>query len=234
MLLKYLTKYFVLIILVYLLVLFIPDSILKLSDKLLIVSAIVAIFIVIDTVELLLDKCKVDITSCNKYCNIENNNKESFSPNIESSMSETKTLVKNTVQNDGTIIKYFSDSTYSISPPNDSNISRGLDRSTSGMLNNELKYDKNYSFIDLTTLPLPDNVNPDDLFEYGYSYLPPKDWYPVPPHPPICVTNKNATVCPTLTTGLGLDLKEWNESRRVTGPDNINTGFISDKLNSGR
>ena len=145
-----------------------------------------------------------------------------------------KSIVRETTQRDGTVIKYYNDSSYSISPPNDSNISRGLSRSTNGTLNNELKYDKDYPFYDLSTLPLPEGVNPDDLYEQGYSYIPPKDWYPVPPHPPICVTNKRSTVCPNLTTGLGLDLKEWNDSRRVTGPDSINTQYVTDKLNSGR
>ena len=39
---------------------------------------------------------------------------------------------------------------------------------------------------------------------------------------------------PSYTTGTPLDVKEWNEARRVTPPDNIKTKYIKEKLNSGR
>ena len=71
-------------------------------------------------------------------------------------------------------------------------------------------------------------------FEYGYSFLPPSQWYPVPPHPPVCTVEKTCPVCPINTTGLGTDLKEWNASRRVMPPDQINTAYVIDKLNAGR
>ena len=70
-------------------------------------------------------------------------------------------------------------------------------------------------------------------YEDGYSYLPPKDWYPQPPFPPVCVTDKQCPVCPVYTTGTPVDVKEWNDSIRITPPDNINTKFIK-KLNAGR
>lgn len=52
-------------------------------------------------------------------------------------------------------------------------------------------------------------------YEYGYSFMPPKDWYPVPPHPPVCVAEKKCPVCPVLTQGTVTGLKEWNSSSKV-------------------
>ena len=71
-------------------------------------------------------------------------------------------------------------------------------------------------------------------FEYGYSFLPPSQWYPQPINPPICVTNQRSVVLPIYTTGTPIDVKEWHESRRITPPDNINVNYINEKLNSGR
>jgi hypothetical protein len=70
--------------------------------------------------------------------------------------------------------------------------------------------------------------------EYGYTFLPPANWYPTPPHPPVCVTEKRCPVCPIFTNGSSTDLKQWNESRRITPPDNIDVDAVTDKLNSGR
>lgn len=77
-------------------------------------------------------------------------------------------------------------------------------------------------------------VQNEGSFEYGYSMLPPKDWYPVPPFPPVCVSEKQCPVCPVLTTGTNADLKEWDSSRRITAPDEINVRYVEEKLNSGR
>lgn len=80
---------------------------------------------------------------------------------------------------------------------------------------------------------VPPNVN-EGSFEYGYSFLPPVNWYPTPPHPPVCVAEKRCPVCPVYTTGTNLDLKEWDSARRISAPDEINVDAIEEKLNSGR
>jgi len=87
-------------------------------------------------------------------------------------------------------------------------------------------------YTDYNTLPSFE-IN-SGSFEYGYSFLPPTAWYPTPPHPPVCVSEKRAPVCPVYTDGAYVDLKEWNSSRRITPPDQINTKYIEEKLNSGR
>lgn len=80
---------------------------------------------------------------------------------------------------------------------------------------------------------VPPNLNKGS-FEYGYSFLPPANWYPTPPFPPVCVAEKQCPVCPVYTTGTNVELKEWDSSRRVTPPDEINVKYIEEKLNSGR
>ena len=88
-----------------------------------------------------------------------------------------------------------------------------------------------YNYVDYSIIP----QNKDEgNFEFGYSFLPPEKWYPTPPNPPVCVTEKQCPVCPIYTGGTNLNLKEWNSSRRITPPDRINVEYIEEKLNSGR
>lgn len=110
---------------------------------------------------------------------------------------------------------------------NTEGIERGSMRSTDGTINNEMVYN------DYNRLPLSENTGNMD-YEYGYTFLPPEKWYPTPPNPPVCVAEKQCPVCPVYTEGTNLELKHWNESRRVTQPDNINVQFVKEKLNSGR
>jgi hypothetical protein len=111
---------------------------------------------------------------------------------------------------------------------------RGPDMTSSGwrgrdgpMKESEMKYDV------VSYHTVPPNLNTGS-FEYGYSFLPPKDWYPTPPFPPVCVTEKQCPVCPVYTSGTNVDLKEWDSARRVTAPDEINVRYVEEKLNSGR
>lgn len=80
---------------------------------------------------------------------------------------------------------------------------------------------------------VPPNLNKGS-FEYGYSFLPPANWYPTPPFPPVCVAEKQCPVCPGYTTGTNVELKEWDSARRITAPDEINVRYVEEKLNSGR
>jgi hypothetical protein len=100
-------------------------------------------------------------------------------------------------------------------------------RYTDDVITNEMEY------TDFNTLPVPTNLSNYD-FEYGDSFLPPDKWYPVPPHPPVCISEKRCPVCPITTIGTPIDVKEWDQSRRITPPDSINVKYIKEKLNSGR
>jgi hypothetical protein len=88
-------------------------------------------------------------------------------------------------------------------------------------------------YTDYNHLPLGDTYDPKN-FDYGYSFLPPEKWYPTPPFPPVCVSEKRCPVCPTNSYEPVIDLKEWKESTRITPPYGINTKYVKDVLNSGR
>lgn len=68
------------------------------------------------------------------------------------------------------------------------------------------KYDDK-EYKDLNSMPTFDITK--DSYENGYSFMPPTNWYPVPPHPPVCVTDNRCPVCPVFTIGTQSDLKEW-------------------------
>ena len=92
---------------------------------------------------------------------------------------------------------------------------------------NELKYgDFNY------IAPLNKGmINPE------YTFVSPSNWYPIPPHPPVCVTNKSCTTCPIIMVD-GKDymqfasLDDFDKSRRFTGDMNINVDYIKNVLNN--
>ena len=100
-------------------------------------------------------------------------------------------------------------------------------RAIKGTLDDELPY------TDYNHLPVGAGYR-SHAYEYGYSFLPPEKWYPQPPRPPICVTNKRCSVQPFYTQGTPVDVKEWHSSRRITPPDLISTDNVNEKLNSGR
>jgi len=95
--------------------------------------------------------------------------------------------------------------------------------------NDVMTNESDYNYVDYNSLPV--NLGSDDD---GDTMLPPKYWFPVPAHPPVCVTEKKCPVCPVFTEGASVDMKEWDNSRRITPPDNINVDAVRGKLNSGR
>lgn len=88
-------------------------------------------------------------------------------------------------------------------------------------------------YTDYNHLPVADGYQ-SHAYEYGDWYLPPEKWYPQPPNPPVCVTEKKCPVCPVYTIGAPVDVKEWFNSSRITPPDVINTDYVKQKLNAGR
>ena len=139
----------------------------------------------------------------------------------ETTMQESETTMQESETTLGESIN-----TVEEKPNNNNKIEREGNRNTDGVINTE------YEYTDYNMLPMAEDNTGN--FEYGYSFLPPEKWYPQPPNPPICVSNTKSNVTPVYTTGTPIDVKEWNESRRVTPPDNINTKYIKQKLNSGR
>lgn len=108
-------------------------------------------------------------------------------------------------------------------------------RDNFGTLDNELLYsDLDHVYNrDYNTLPVDINYKsqPDDE---GYNFMPPEKWFYRPVRPPVCVSEKKCEPCPVYTHGAPVNVKEFNMSRRITQPDEINVNYINDKLNSGR
>ena len=100
-------------------------------------------------------------------------------------------------------------------------------RMENGILGSDMPY------TDYNTLPIGAKID-TKVDDFSYSFLPPDRWYPIPPHPPVCVAEKQCPVCPMNTTGTVASLKEWGEVSRVTPGDQVNSTYINEKLNSGR
>lgn len=89
-----------------------------------------------------------------------------------------------------------------------------------------------FNYTDYNSLPVTgDNTG---SFELGYSFLPPSMWFPLPPRAPICVSEKICQVCPTYTNTDFVNVLEWDSSRRISQPDEINVKYIEEVLNAGR
>jgi len=94
-------------------------------------------------------------------------------------------------------------------------------------LTNELKYG-DYNYIG------PINKG---MINKEYTFVSPSNWYPIPPHPPVCVTNKSCTTCPVQISN-GKDYMHWaswdefDQARRFTGDMNINIDYVKNVLNN--
>jgi hypothetical protein len=104
--------------------------------------------------------------------------------------------------------------------------STGVPESKNSM-ENELKYG-DYNYIG------PIN---NGMTNSQYTFISPSNWYPVPPYPPVCVTNKQCTTSPIqISNGQDymnwIPLEEFDQSRRFTGNMNINVDYVKNVLNN--
>jgi hypothetical protein len=94
-------------------------------------------------------------------------------------------------------------------------------------LNSELKYG-DYNYIG------PLNKG---MINKAYTFISPTNWYPIPPFPPVCVTNKRCTTSPVVISD-GNDymnfaaLEDFDNARRFTGDMGINIDYIKNVLNN--
>jgi hypothetical protein len=100
-------------------------------------------------------------------------------------------------------------------------------RMENGIMTNEMPY------TDYNTLPIGAGID-SKVDDFSYTFLPPDRWYPIPPHPPVCIAEKQCPVCPISSSSEVATLKEWGEASRVTPGDQVNTTYLEEKLNSGR
>lgn len=200
-------KYIANFIIIYLLFKYIPNKTLPTSDVLIMTSIVMLVYILLEKLSTLTSSQSnsVELTPYEKIamCNSVCMTK----PETMANTHNEPPLIANNIASNDTQNR----------PPRDE---------YSDVLTDEMPY------TDYNHLPMADGYDSRD-YEYGYSFLPPEKWYPQPPNPPVCVVEKKCPVCPILTTGGPVDMKEWNSSRRITQPDNINVNYVNDKLNSG-
>ena len=157
----------------------------------------------------------------NNNDNNNNNSDDGNNSDAQKMMNENDAILSGN-NNVGTTVNIDNNKVYG-----GDGVERDGSRATDGVQTSDLQYDEDYNHF-----PIADGH--DSLeYEYGYSFMPPSKWYSVPPRPPLCVAEKVCPVCPMNTNGSYLDMKEWNDSIRVSQPDNINTKFIK-KLNAGK
>lgn len=88
---------------------------------------------------------------------------------------------------------------------------------------NEMVYTTTHPF---NTVPLGTQL-------YGYTYLPPENWFRAYERPPVCVTDKRCPVCPTSYNGTA-DLMQFDASNNVMGPDGIDLRYVKKRLNKDK
>jgi hypothetical protein len=76
----------------------------------------------------------------------------------------------------------------------------------------------------------PFNTVPLGTQLYGYTYLPPENWFRAYERPPVCVTDKKCNVCP-IAEKSAAGLMEFDTSNNVMGPDGINLRYVRKILN---
>lgn len=104
-----------------------------------------------------------------------------------------------------------------------------------GMINNIINSDMKYNQLSPESLqPLGSYDNTfTNKWDHGFTYLSTDKWAPSKMQtPPVCKTEKQCPICPITTSGYPIGLMEFDNSRKVLGPDNININYIKEKLNS--
>lgn len=95
---------------------------------------------------------------------------------------------------------------------------------------NDSQYPEYENDMDFHSLPVKKDYKTKD-YEFGFSYLPPENWYRCPTRPPVCKTDNPNVVQPVYLSDTTVDLKEWDGSRKLLQPDRINVEYIMKKLN---
>lgn len=223
-------KYFALVAAVYLVFRFVPTVVMSSRDIMLISLIVLFVYITIEKMSSNTNQNQ-ESCACGPVTVRENmttlsetlsNVKNDIESDIESGIHKVESILpgaESPITQQGNYLM-----TTSIVPMD--GVNRGPMRSVAGTINDDIPYS------DYNTLPMA--AQNTGSFEYGYSFLPPEKWYPTPPNPPICVTDKRCPVSPIYTNGTNIDLKEWDSCRRITGPDNIKSTYVDNKLNAGR
>ena len=104
-----------------------------------------------------------------------------------------------------------------------------------GLLQNVMNNDMRYSQLtDSQMQPLGSNdMTMNNTWDNDYVLLNTDKWKVPQSSPYKCKQEKECPICPSLTSGYPVNVKDFNNARKVMPPDNINIDYIKDKLNSG-
>jgi hypothetical protein len=114
-------------------------------------------------------------------------------------------------------------------------LSKGKYIDERGMISNIINSDMKYNQINPELLqPLGSYDNSfTNKWNQGFTYLSTDKWAPPKSQTqPICKTEKQCPICPVTTSGYPLGLMDFDNSRKILGPDNINIDYIKERLNS--
>lgn len=86
------------------------------------------------------------------------------------------------------------------------------------------EYNETNTFTSQLLKPLGENGNGfTNAWDHDYILLNTDKWGPALNPPPVCKTEKSCPVCPNLTTGYPLMLRDFDSTRRITPPINADT-----------
>jgi hypothetical protein len=115
----------------------------------------------------------------------------------------------------------------------------GIDKKTlKALKRQERKAQKNIrnhyrdEMVFTTTNPI--NTVPLGTQLYGYTYLPPENWFRGYNQPPVCITDKKCPVCPVLDDSKTSDLLQFDASNNLIGAEGIDLRYIKKIINRSR
>tara|TARA_Y200000002_G_C22660815_1_gene655638 strand:+ start:584 stop:2035 length:1452 start_codon:yes stop_codon:yes gene_type:complete len=110
---------------------------------------------------------------------------------------------------------------------------KDLDKKTSDLYSKDS--DMNYSiYSEKQNEPLGKfSKNFTNKFDHGFDYLETDKWKPPEYNNSICKIENDCDNCDENYEGYPVDIKNWNNSRKILPKDNINLKYIEDKLNNG-
>jgi len=76
----------------------------------------------------------------------------------------------------------------------------------------------------------PFNTVPLGTQLYGYTYLPPENWFRAYERPPVCVTDQKCPVCPA-AYGNTADLMQFDSTNNIINSNKIDLRYVKKRLN---
>lgn len=91
-------------------------------------------------------------------------------------------------------------------------------------IRSKYKYDMIYTQTNpLNTVPLGSQL-------YGYTYLPPENWFRAYEKPPVCITDKRCAICPISDPSIA-GLMEFDSSSNIIDPLDVDYNYTKKVLN---